>query len=252
MELKAALIIPDMHVPYHHVRATNLMLEAAKYIGIHEIVVLGDLADFYFANSHGKSPQLLNTTAEEIKAVNLFLDVLDQEFPDAKKKYIEGNHEHRLTRFIQTKAPEIFGFVDCRTLFNIDSRPGWSWHSYTPSQRTSVLGSKLFARHEPFGTSAKQCANRALCSLVYGHIHRIEESHIVGLDGTNHVAFSVGWLGDKRKDLIFGYTRGHAQWQMGFGIVYVDSAGCFYHHKIHILDRNNRLSCVVNGKRFKA
>jgi hypothetical protein len=86
--------------------------------------------------------------------------------------------------------------------------------------------------------------------VVYGHIHRIEESHIVGLDGTNHVAFSVGWLGDKRKDKIFNYVKGHWQWQLGFGLVWVDPAtNYFYHQKIHILDN---YTCVVNGKKYKA
>lgn len=249
-----------MHVPYHHVRATSLMLEAAHYAGrsassghLDEVVILGDLADFYFASSHGKHPKLLNTTVEEVEAVNGFLDTLDKKFPLAKKRYIEGNHENRLTRFCQDKCPELFGYVDAKELFKINSRPGWTWIPYGPNQRVQVLGSKLYARHEPFGSSAKATATRALCSLVYGHIHRIEESHIVGLDGTNHVAFSCGWLGDSRKDAIFGYVKGHAQWQLGFALVYVDSAnGLFYHQKVHILEKGNRLSCVVNGKRFTA
>lgn len=258
-DLACALLIPDTHRKWHHVRAYELMLEVASFLkgksgggNLQEIILLGDYADFYFASGHGpKHPKFLNTTVEEVESVIEGLDELDRLFPDAKKKYIEGNHEQRLTRFLQNKCPELFGYVDAQTLFKIQSRPGWSWVSYGPHQRTNVLGSKLFARHEPFGNSAKATAGRALCSVVYGHIHRIEESHIVGLDGTNHVAFSVGWLGDKRKDEIFGYVKGHQQWQLGFGLVWVDrGSGLFYHHKVHIIERGNRLSCVVNGKRF--
>ena len=108
------------------------------------------------------------------------------------------------------------------------------------------------ARHEPLSSSAKATASKALCSLVYGHIHRIEESHIVGLDGTNHVCFSVGWLGDKRKDKIFDYVKGHWQWQMGFGLVYVDTkTRIFFHHKVHILEVGNKVFCLVNGKKYE-
>lgn len=227
------------------------MLEVASYISPDEIIILGDYADFYFASGHGpKHPKLLNTTVDEVESVNQGLDELDKLFPRSKKKFIEGNHEFRLTRFCQNKCPELFGYVDSQHLFKIQER-GWNWISYGPNQRTQVLGSKLYARHEPFGSSAKATAARALCSVVYGHIHRIEESHIVGLDGTNHVAFSVGWLGDKRKDEIFGYVKGHQQWQLGFGLVYVDqSTGMFFHNKIHIIDKSGKFHCVVNGKRF--
>ena len=256
--LSCAILIPDTHRKWHHVRAYNLMLEVASFLGekknggLKGIYILGDYADFYFASGHGpKHPKLLNTTVEEVESVNEGLDELDKLFPSAKKVYIEGNHENRLTRFCQNKCPELFGYVDAKELFKINGRPGWTWIPYGPAQRVSILGSKLYARHEPLGTSAKATSTRALCSVVYGHIHRIEESHIVGLDGTNHVSFSVGWLGDKRKDEIFGYIKGHAQWQLGFGIVYVDqSTGLFYHNKIHILERGNKLTCVVNGKRF--
>ncbi len=230
------------------------MLEVAKDVKIDEIVVLGDLADFYFASGHGpKDPKLLNTTIEEVEAVNAFLDQLDKEFPQAKKKYLEGNHEYRLTRFIQNRCPELFGFTDCQTLFKLQSRPGWQWISYGPTQRTSVLGSKLYARHEPFGTSAKQTASRALCSLVYGHIHRIESSYVVGLDKKSHIAFSVGWLGNAKFDKIFGYVKATPQWQLGFGLVHADvSTGIFYPNAVQIIEHGAKVSCVVGGKRYVA
>lgn len=229
-----------------------MMLEVASYVGINEVVVLGDYADFYFASGHGpKHPKLLNTTVEEVDSVNIGISELDQLFPKSRKIFIEGNHENRLTRFCQNKCPELFGYVDAKTLFKIDQRPLWRWISYGPNQRVQVLNSKLWARHEPFGSSAKTTAARALCSVVYGHIHRIESSYVVGLDGTSHIAYSVGWLGDKRKDEIFGYVKGHAQWQLGFGLVYADpDSGCFYPQTVHIVERGHKISCVVNGKKF--
>lgn len=240
----------DTHRPYHHKRAYALMLKVAKDIGIDEINIIGDYADFYWINGHGaKDPRVVTNLMQEVECVNEGLDELDSLFPYAKKRYIQGNHEYRLERYIQNKAPELFGFISCQSLFKIDQRKNWSWVSYGPNQRSRVLGSKLFIRHEPLGNSAKLTAARALCSIVHGHTHRIEESHIVGLDGTNHVAFCGGWLGDKRKDEIYGYVKGHHQWQLGFVLVWVcEKTGYFYHHKVHILDN---MTCVVNGKLYK-
>lgn len=253
MSLKAAILWPDTHVKWEHVRACKLVLQVMSYLGkdLGALYLLGDFADFYFASGHGpKHPRLLNTTVEEVESVKTWLNKFDQLFPDIKKVYIEGNHEQRLTRFLQNKAPELFGYVSAYELFEIGKRPGWQWVSYTPDQRVRVLNSKLYARHEPFGPTAKATAARALCSVAYGHIHRIQQEYIVGLDHTSHIAFCPGWLGNKRAE-IFNYVKGHAQWQLGFSIVWVDEkTGLFYPQIVPILEVGKNVSCVVNGKRF--
>jgi len=224
------------------------MIQVAKDLSPHEIVLLGDYADFYSVMSHQKDPRIATMLVDEVSSVLDGLNELDFLFPEAKKVFLEGNHEYRLERYLVSQAPALFGVTSTEHILKMHQRPNWTFVPYGPHQSYNILGSKLVARHEPLGNSAKLTATRALCNLVYGHIHRIEESHIVGLDGKNHVCFSVGWLGDKRKDLVFNYVKGHHQWQMGFGIVYVDpSTGFFYHQKIHIMDN---YTCVVNGKLY--
>lgn len=251
--MELAVIIPDTHVPYEHKKAFALVQDVIKHhkSQIKEIVFLGDFADFYAVNSHGKHPQMLHNLTEEVEKVIECFDWFDKTVPGAKKIFIEGNHEFRLERFIQNVCPQLFGVTSTEHILKIAGRPNWTFVPYGPNQSYRILGSYLKARHEPLASSAKSTASKALCSLVYGHIHRIEESHIVGLDGTNHVCFSVGWLGDKRMDKIYGYVKHHHQWQLGFGLVYVDpKSGLFYHQKIPILQTGGEVSCVVNGKRF--
>jgi hypothetical protein len=233
------------------VKAYNLMLEVASFIQPKHIYILGDYADFYSVSSHGKDPRVLSMLQDEVVDVLAGLQELDDLFPEAKKTFIQGNHEYRLERYLCNQAPALFGITSTEHLLEFHKRPNWKYAVYGPNQMVSVGGSKLKARHEPVGSSAKATAAKALCSLVYGHLHRIESSHIVGLLGENHVAFSVGWLGDKRKDEIFGYCKSHQQWSLGFGIVYVDTVtGLFYPQTIHILEDGNKISCVVNGKKF--
>lgn len=250
--LKSALIIPDCHIPYEDKRAYALMLRAAKDIDPDEIVILGDFADFYSVSSHAKDPRVTDLLVDEVAAVIQKLDELDKLFPRAKKVYLEGNHENRLERYLVDRAPALFGCTQVSYLFDINKRPNWTFIPYTPKQKHLVLGSHLYAKHTPLSNSAKATVTKALCSLVYGHIHSMEENHIVGMDGTNHVAFSVGWLGDKNKDLVFNYVKNHHQWQLGFGIVYVNPANrYFYHQKVHILESNGKYSCVANGKLYE-
>lgn len=226
------------------------MMQVLSDLRPSEVVILGDYADFYCVSSHKKDPRVFNLLTEEVEDVHVGLDELDKILPDAQKVYIEGNHEYRLERYLIDSAPALFGVTDTEHVLKLAGRPGWKFIPYGPNQSYRVMGSHLVARHEPLATTAKATASKALCSLVYGHIHTIEESHIVGLDGTNYVTFSVGWLGDIRKDKIFNYVKNHWQWQLGFGLVWIDPATrYFYHQKIHILDN---YTCVVNGKKYKA
>lgn len=250
MKLNLSLIVPDTHRPYHDRKAYNLMLKVAKDMAVDEIVILGDYADIYALNAHGgKNPTLPTTLIEEIEDVNNGLDELDKKFPKAKKVFLQGNHEYRFERYIFDKCPELFGVTEFKNLIKIEQRKNWKYIHYSPNQQYKVGGSYLIARHEPLASSAKATASKALCSLVYGHIHRIEESHLVGLKDDNHVCFSVGWLGDKRNDKVFSYVKGHHQWQLGFGLVYTcPKTRYFYHQKIHIMDN---YTCVVNGKLYR-
>lgn len=247
--IKVAGVIPDCHRPFHDKRAYSLMIQVFKSMSLDEICILGDYADIYNLTGHGKDAGLVTSLVNEIEDVNAGLDELDKLFPKTKKVYLQGNHEFRFERYVNNKCPELFGVTQFDYLLNINKRNNWKYINYGPNQKHKILNSYLTARHEPLASSAKATASKALCSLVYGHIHRIEESHIVGLDGSNHVCFSVGWLGDKSLDKIFGYVKTHHQWQLGFGLVFVDEkTGYFYHQKIHILDN---YTCVVNGKLYK-
>ena len=226
------------------------MLEAAVHEGVDAVYILGDYADFYDVHQHGaKDPRIGFTLEKEIEDVNKGLDELEKLFPKAELHYIEGNHEYRLERFLMSQAPQLMNLTSVKHQLCMQTRGRWTWHTYCPTQKVQILNSKLYARHEPLGGSAKATLPKALCSLVYGHIHRIEEAYMVGLDDKRYVAFSVGWLGDPRLDKVFGYVKGVPQWQHGFGLVYVDPVTrYFYHEKIPILEN---MTCVVNGKILK-
>lgn len=246
--MKLALVIPDTHRPFHDKKAYDLMMTVGAALPIDEVVLLGDYADFYSVSSHKKDPRLPSMLVDEVTSVIDGLDEIDKVFTRAKKVFIEGNHEFRLERFLCDTAPALFGVTDTEHLLKFNQRPNWRFVPYTPHQKHMILGSKLMARHEPPGSSAKAAATKGMVNLVYGHIHRIEEAHVVSLDDTNHVSFSVGWLGNKYHRAFY-YVKQHWQWQLGFGLVWVDPAnGYFYHQKIQILDN---YSCVVNGKRYK-
>lgn len=253
MALELSALLPDCHIPYHHVKAYSLVMKVLSDLPLSEICLYGDYADFYSVSQYGKHPSILNHLQYEVDAVNKCLDELDQLFPRVKKVFIEGNHEYRLERYLVDKCPALFGITEAKFLFKIPQRYNWYYHKYQPNQMYHVGGSDLIIRHEPLGSTAKNSAKGSLCSTTYGHIHRIEEAWVVSLEGKQIVNFSPGWLGDKRNDLIFNYIKGHHQWQLGFSLVYTNKeTKQFYHQIVPIIENGNKVSCVVKGKYYEA
>lgn len=246
VSLKKALIIPDCHIPFHNKKAYELMLKVAKDFKPDEIVILGDFADFFAVNSHGKNPKLhlYSLLSREVDEVKKELSRLDRLFPRARKIFIEGNHEDRLTRFIANKAYELFGTLQLLDLLELRSRPRWTFIPYQPRQLYKILGSKLNARHKPFGPNARTSATKGMCNLIFGHTHQIQEWQVVSADGSAYRAMSCGWLGDHAKQA-FSYVD-HCQWQHGFGLVYVQPNGNFHFQTVHIIN----YKCVFNGKLY--
>lgn len=246
MKDKHALIVPDTHIPYHDKKAFRLMLKATKaeYPNLDEIVLLGDFGEYATVSSHPKDPKLKRLLKTEIAQVNSVLDTLDKTFPKANKVYIEGNHEDRLTRFIRDEAPVLADLVSSRSLL-LGNRVRWDWIPYGPTQRYNVLGSKLIARHEPLGGGehvAASTVKKAGASVIFGHVHRIQEFQTVDINGQNHRGITPGWLGDHTNP-IFDYVQNHHQWALGFSIVSVQPTGLWFHNTIHIID----YKCLVNG-----
>lgn len=237
-KVKKALIIPDCHIPYEHKPSYQLMLDVATDLDrLDEIVILGDYADFYDISSHPKDPDVGSKLIDEVDEVVARLWQLRSLFPKAKITYIEGNHEYRLGRYIRDNCREFFGLISVQTLLNLDAMK-INFVPYGPSQKYSVLGSSLHARHEPIGGGihcAYQTVTKAMESVIFGHTHRIQEHQIVSMDGQNYRGISCGWLGDETHP-VMGYVKNHHQWAKGFSICNVLPDGTWFNHLNHIVD----------------
>lgn len=224
------------------------MIEVSLYLGIEEIVLLGDYCDFYAVSRYPKDPRVGVLLSEEIDSVRAGLDQLDSLFPEAKKVYLEGNHEARLESYLINQAPALFGVTECRELFGLSQRPKWTYIPFDRHQQYSVLGTPLLAFHRPKASSPKLHIARTLVSSVYGDIHKIEEARAKGLDGADYVAFCPGWLGDVRSR-VFDYMASTPQWQTGFAIVSVEPNSNSFHHEI--INIKDNYTAITHGKVFK-
>ncbi len=217
-------------------------------MGVDEIVLLGDYADFYSVSRHRKDPRVGTLLEEEIQSVRNGLSEIDSLFPQAKKVFLEGNHEKRLENYLVEQAPALFGVTEVKFLFELNDRPLWTFVPFDRNQAYRVLGSELFAFHRPKASSPKLHIQKTHVSSVYGDIHRIELAHAVGLDMRRLTAVCPGWLGDV-SSRVFDYMASTPQWQLGFAIVTLDTSSNDFYTEVFEIKNNQTL---VQGKVLKA
>lgn len=245
MALTKLLIVPDTHRPYHDKRAWALMLKAARAFKPHTIVTIGDLLDFYSVSSHSKDPDRAMRLHAELEDGNRALDELDA-LGAKDKRYVAGNHEDRLHRYLQDKAPELFDTVSVPSLLRLKER-GWS---YVPYKADTRLG-KAYFTHD-VGVAGRNSTFKALDTyqhtVVTGHSHRLQYVVEGNAVGEYKLSAQFGWLGDANKVDYMHRVNVNKNWALGFGVGYLDSAsGIVYLTPVPIV----KYTCVLEGVLFR-
>jgi predicted phosphodiesterase len=246
-KLKPILIVPDTHRPYHDERAWQLMLKVGKDLKPHYLVHLGDLADFYSVSSHSKNPSRVKDLDTELQDVNKALDELDA-LGAKDKRFVAGNHEDRLTRYLQDKAPELFKTITIPGLLHLKSR-GWD---YTPYKKATTIG-KVDFTHDVGSSSGRSAVFNVLDtyqhSAVSAHVHRLQFIVEGNARGEQKLSAMFGWLGDVEAIDYMHEAKAKKNWALGFGVGYVDdTSGVAYLTPVPIVKVKSSYTAVVNGK----
>ena len=220
------------------------MLRAARWWKPEIIVILGDFIDFYQVSSHDKHPKRMVGLNYEIETTLSLLTDLDGLKP-TRKVYIAGNHEDRLTRYLMTKAPELYDVVDLMKILELDKR-NWDYVAYKDHYQ---LG-KLYITHDTgtAGVRAHLDAQKSFQdNVVIGHTHRLSYTVVGNAKGKPHVAAMFGWLGHVHAVDYMHKIKAYTDWATGFGIGYMERNGNVHVRPVPIVD--NKL--VLEGKLFE-
>ena len=118
------LFLGDIHVPFHDILATNLVLE---FIRIHKpetVYLIGDIVDFYTLSKYDKNPQRLLTLQDDIdQTVELLQAIREATGPECRIYFRSGNHEYRLEKYLaahpeisQLRAMRLSSLLEFRSL----------------------------------------------------------------------------------------------------------------------------------------
>lgn len=219
-------VLSDLHVPYHSEKAITAALDYIDELGIDDILINGDLADFYSVSFHEKDPSKRNLMAE-IDIVVEFLEHLRERFPKQRIYYKYGNHEERWYRWLWNVAPELANskrmhlheWLELQRLkidWIADKRPVMLgklpvWHGHElPRGMTS-----------PVNPARGNFMRTLDCSLV-GHGHRSSSHTEPNWRHNETSAWSTGCLCDLTPD----YAPVN-KWNWGFATVQIEKDGSY-------------------------
>lgn len=242
MKVEKILIIPDTHCPYHDKKAWRILEKSADKIKPDHVIILGDFADFYSVSSHSKNPERAFKLEEEISETIKLLKVV-KSFGAKNNIFIAGNHEDRLTRYLQDKAPELFPLTGIPSVLKLKELG----YKYIPYKREYKLGKVNFT-HDlgKAGVSAhRQAVTEFRESAVIGHTHRMSYEITGTAGGKSHVGAMFGWLGNFEEVDYMHNAVSKAHWSHGFGLGYfTPKNGFIYLTPVPII----KYTCIVEGK----
>jgi predicted phosphodiesterase len=259
--LSTAVVLPDMQIGYFRTKdgdleptqdegAISIALSIVKAINPDQVILLGDNLDLPEMSKYRHSPAFQLTTQATIDRATTLCAQLRTAAPNAKIKWLAGNHEERLMNYIIDNAKAAFGIKRgndpdsfpvmsvpylCRFAdFDIDYVPGYPAGQLWLNERLKIIhGTKVKSN----GSTAHAYLSTEKVSVIYGHIHRREwaERTRDDWDGPKTVmAASPGCLA--RCDGAVPSTKGgmdldgrpvkvHEDWQQGLAVVNYETSG---------------------------
>lgn len=233
------LFMSDIHIPYHDETALSTAINFALDEKITDIVLSGDIADFKSVSfwERDANERDLNYEVQIVKSV---LNQLREAFPNAKIVYIEGNHEERLRRFINSNIPEfsnlsaltipkLFALEELKIEY-VSNKEHIKRHSkpFQIGKLFHIHGHEVKASWGAVNV-ARNVFLKTQRNVIMGHFHTTQEWVQRSIDSDVSGAWAVGCL----SELVAPYQPVN-NWNHGFAIIEYDDLGNFtvYNRKI--------------------
>jgi predicted phosphodiesterase len=221
-----ALVLSDIHYPYHDRTALIAALEHGRATGVDVVLFNGDLADFHSISWWETDPRERNFP-DEIKGCRELIAAVRESFPDARIVFKLGNHEERFERYMKVKAPELLGLNE----FDIESLFGLKNYGVeiVKQKRPIRLGdlNVLHGHEYQFAISnpvnpARGLFLRCKAYAMCGHFHQSSYHTERTIEDRSIATWSTGCLCDLHPEY-----RPLNNWAHGFARVEVASDGKF-------------------------
>jgi predicted phosphodiesterase len=220
--MERIVIVSDLQIPYHDPKAVHNLIDFIKRYKPDRVISIGDEIDLPQVSKweKGRMGEYAGTIGKDRDATVKILEQL------RVTDVIRSNHTDRLFNYIANYAPGLYGIPELQfeNFLRLPELGINYWRKPMP------IAPNWVAVHGDHGRISQVAGQTALKqalqhgkSLVCGHTHRLGLSSATeasgGIVGRILTGLEVGNLMDFKKA---HYTHGSANWQQGFGLLYVD------------------------------
>jgi len=213
--MKLAIICPDIHVPFHDVKATDLLIKVCKALRPDHFICLGDALDFYQLSRFDKDPSRKTTAFDDIEEFKKLFARINGALGDkCKKVFMEGNHEMRFQKWVWANGGDLGKLIPSLREATMLEAIGWEYYAYGKIYR---LGDILYMHGDRCGMNVSMNMLRKYgASVVHGHDHGAAVRWFANAKD-RMFAMNCGHLSDmSQQEYLYG---GVADWTMGFGMI---------------------------------
>jgi predicted phosphodiesterase len=184
----------DMHCPYHCKKSIEKAISIGKKNKVDTVLLNGDSIDFHVVSRFRKKPDAPNLKFEIDTTIGV-LKYIRKSFPKAKILFKLGNHELRLSHWLQ-EHPELYS-LEC---LNIESLLQFKELKIEKIEEETIMqAGKLYIAHGSEISCggvmpARSVMNKYHCNIAFGHLHYYDNWRVKQFDGSDVQAFSIGAL----------------------------------------------------------
>lgn len=253
---KTYVVLSDVHLPYESKTAIDAVCELIKDIQPHGVVLAGDILDLPEISRHNRGSVALlegKRVAHTFVSGNKFLDRIDAVAgPRCKDKHwIDGNHEHRFARWVQSGDNVVFADDDCTSIpyrLKLADR-GYIYHGDYPNGFVRL--GKLLVTH---GTAtgkypAAKHMEKYQTSILVGHTHTQQTYHASTWEGQRG-AYCQGFLADPDSEAMAYHPHPRA-WIQGFSVVHVRPNSDFFVVPVNFVNGAAMFGMDIYPKRLR-
>lgn len=231
-KLQTTVVVPDIQFPFHDGLALKKILKVIEDVQPAQVVQIGDGIDFPQVSqwSVGTAGAYAQDLQEHIQGYRAgFLQAVAERAPKARLRWLEGNHDLRITAFVKKYAPALASLssLSMPSLFDLEPL-GWSY------ERGPInIGTNVYAvhGHEASGYASSISAwdtkftkrYGSHRSYVFGHTHQPAlTTRAYGFDGKVDGRFTMN-VGSVMDPVQATYVKdGSVSWNMSFGLIHDD------------------------------
>ena len=223
---KRVLVLPDLHVPYHDIRAITVALKEGEKREINAVLLNGDFFDFHGGSRFTRDPRLRDMGREIDAGAELIRKIYDIfKCPIYFKK---GNHDERWENYLKVHAPPVINTPEFELNNLLNSR--LDFHLQTIHRQVIYAGKLAIIHGHEYGgygggmaaSPAKWLFMKTKKSAMKSHSHRESSFTTKNIEGGIITTWSTGCL--------CGLWPEYAQlneWVHGFSVVDFDDEGQF-------------------------